>query len=220
MDKPIQIVPAILTDDPTALKSMVRQAETFANWVQFDIMDSQFVPSWSITDRHIARLKTKLGWEAHLMVQHPEQYIAGFQQAGAGRVIFHYEATASPREVIALGRSLNIKVGLAVNPDTPVSKITPLADEVDCVLFMSVHPGFYGSAFIPEVLDKLTGFRLSYPDIEIGIDGGINGYNIARVARAGVNSICIGSAIFCQPNPAESYHRLQKIALEARKEEK
>jgi ribulose-phosphate 3-epimerase len=213
--KPIQIVPAILTDDPAALENMIRQVETFANNIQLDIMDGHFVPSHSITEKHIARLKTKLDWEAHLMVQHPEQYLAGFQQAGASRIIFHYEATPLPGEVITLGRSLNVKVGLAVNPDTPISKIIPLADEVDCVLFMSVHPGFYGSKFIPGVLDKIADFRLLYPDMEIGIDGGIKEDNITQAVKSGANSICIGSAIFCQPKPAESYKRLVALADEA-----
>jgi len=213
--KPVQIVPAILTDDPAALEKMVRQAETFASRFQLDIMDGKFVPSRSITGEHIAGLKARLEWEAHLMVQHPEQYLAGFRDAGAKRVIFHYEATSSPQEVIELGRSLKIEIGIAVNPDTPVSEIVPLAGEVDCVLFMSVYPGFYGSKFIPEVLDKIANFRHRYPDMEIGIDGGIKEGNIARAARAGASSICIGSAIFCQPDPAERYKHLVALVNES-----
>jgi ribulose-phosphate 3-epimerase len=208
-------MPAILTDDPAALENMVRQAETFTERVQFDIMDGKFVPAHSITSMHIARLKTKLNWEAHLMVQSPERYLEGFKQAGAQRVIFHHEATDSPREVISQARSLKMGVGLAVNPDTPTTNILHLIDELDCVLFMSVHPGFYGSRFIPEVLGKVSAFRLAHPDTEIGIDGGIKESNIARAVQAGANSICIGSAIFCQPDPAESYKRLLSLVNEA-----
>ena len=105
-----------------------------------------------------------------------------------------------------------MNVGLAVNPDTTISDISPLLDKLDCVLFMSVHPGFYGSKFIPDVLDKVADFRLAYPDMEIGIDGGIKEGNIARVARSGANSICVGSAIFCQEQPGESYNRLVALA--------
>jgi ribulose-phosphate 3-epimerase len=210
--KPIRVVPAILTDDPKALKSMVRQAETFTDWVQFDIMDGRFVPSHSITNEHIASLKTKLGWEAHLMVQSPETYLEGFKQAGAQRVIFHYEATDSPRGIISQARSLGMGVGLAINPDTSTAEISPLIDELDCVLFMSVHPGFYGSRFIPEVLDKIADFRPACPDMEISIDGGIKKSNIARVAMSGVNSICVGSAIFLNEKPSESYNLLVALA--------
>ncbi len=211
MTKLSRVVPAILTDDPKALESMVRQAETFTTWVQFDIMDGQFVPSRSITWEHLDSLSMKLGWEAHLMVQRPEDYLKGFQQAGAQKVVFHYEATSSPREVISLARDIGLGVGLAANPETPVSAILPLSDEVDSVLFLSVHPGFYGREFIPEVLDKVTQFRSARPKLEVGIDGGIKESNIVQVARAGVDVIYVGSAIFRQPQPGESFRHFQSL---------
>jgi ribulose-phosphate 3-epimerase len=142
------------------------------------------------------------------MVHHPENYLEGFRQAGAQKLVFHYEATPSPREAISLVRGLGLGVGLAVNPETPVSAILPLVSEVDSVLFLSVHPGFYGGKFIPEVLDKVIEFRSARPDVEIGIDGGIKEGNIAQIARAGVDVIYVGSAIFLQPQPDESFHRL------------
>jgi ribulose-phosphate 3-epimerase len=214
VDKQIQVVPAILTDDPKALETMVHQAETFTDYVQFDIMDGQFVPSQSISYKHLAALTTKLKWEAHLMVKHPEDYLEGFQQVGAKKLIFHYEATRSPREVIAQVRSLGMKVGLAINPDTPISEITPITREVDSVLFLSVYPGFYGKKLIPEVLDKVADLRNIYPEVEIGIDGGIKESNIAKVIRAGANVIYIGSAIFHQEHPGESYRRLMELVQE------
>ena len=214
MTKLSRVAPAILTEDPRALETMVRQAETFTDYVQFDIMDGQFVPSRSITLEHLAGLPMKLSWEAHLMVQHPEKYLEGFRQAGARKVLFHYEATPLSREIISLARNLDLEVGLAVNPETPVSTILPLASEVDSVLFLSVHPGFYGSRFIPEVLDKIVEFRSARPGVEIGIDGGIKEGNIAQVARAGVDVIYVGSAIFLQPQPGESFRHLLALAEE------
>jgi ribulose-phosphate 3-epimerase len=212
MSKTIQTVPAILTDDPGALESMVRQTETFTSYAQFDIMDGQFVPSQSITCQHIAELKMTLGWEAHLMVLHPESYLEDFQNAGAQKIVFHYEATSSAREVISLVRNLYMKVGLAVNPETPISAILPLVNDVDSVLLLSVNPGFYGSKFIPEVLDKIGELRNAQPDLEIGIDGGIKESNIAQIAQTGVDVIYVGSAIYRQPQPGESYRRLQALA--------
>ena len=163
MSKTIRAVPAILTDDLKALETMVRQTETFTSYAQFDIMDGQFVPSRSITSEHIAKLAMKLNWEAHLMVLNPEKCIGDFQRAGARKIVFHYEATASPQEVISLIRNLGMRAGLAVNPETAVATILPLASEVDSVLFLSVNPGFYGSQFIPEVLDKIAEFRQAQP---------------------------------------------------------
>lgn len=190
---------------------MVRQAETFANWMQLDIMDGKFVPSKSITHEDISEISTTLGWEAHLMVNEPEKYLANFKNAGAKKVVFHYEATQQPREVILQARKLELKVGIAINPDTPVSDILSLVDDLDSVLFLSVYPGFYGKEFIPEVLDKITEFRTTFPYLETGIDGGIKESNIARIARRGVDCIYVGSAIFLQENPAESYNRLLKL---------
>ena len=214
MAKPIQVVPAILTEDPRVLETMVRQAESFTTYVQFDIMDGRFVPSRSITNEHLAALPMKLSWEAHLMVENPEDYLEGFRQAGAQKVVFHYEATSSPEEVISLARNLSLGVGLAVNPETPVSIIRPLASKVDSVLLLTVYPGFYGSQFIPEVLDKVVELRSTGPSVEISVDGGIGESNITEVARVGVDTIYVGSAIFLQSQPAESFRRLVALAEE------
>ena len=130
-------------------------------------------------------------------------------------MVFHYEATSSPREVISMARKLDLGVGLAVNPETSVSTILPLIGKIDSVLFLSVHPGFYGSQFIPEVLDKIVELRSTQTGVEIGIDGGIKEGNIAQIARARPDVIYVGSAIFLQPQPGESFRHLQSLAQEA-----
>ena len=209
-----KVVPAILTDDPKALDTMVRQAESFTTYIQFDIMDGQFVPSQSITSEHLAALHMKLSWEVHLMVQRPEDYLESFRKAGAQKVVFHYEATSSPEEVIFQARKLSLEVGLAVNPETPVSVIYPLVSKVDSVLFLTVNPGFYGSPFIPEVLDKAVELRSTQPNLEIGVDGGIKESNIAQIAQIGIDVIYVGSAVFLQPNPGESFRHLLALAQE------
>jgi ribulose-phosphate 3-epimerase len=206
------VVPAILTEDPKALETMIRQAESFTTYVQFDIMDGRFVPSRSITCEHLTALTMKLDWEVHLMVRNPEDYLEGFRQAGAQKVVFHYEATSLPQEVISRARSLGIGVGLAINPETPVSAIHSLASEVDSVLLLTVYPGFYGSQFIPEVLDKVVELRNTRLGVEIGVDGGIKEDNITKVARVGVDVIYVGSAIFLQSQPGESFRRLVALA--------
>ena len=148
------------------------------------------------------------------MVEQPESYLEGFQKAGAQKVVFHYEATPSPQEVISQARELGLEVGLAVNPETHVSSILPLVGGVDSVLFLTVNPGFYGSQFIPEVLEKVGELRSAQPKVEIGIDGGVKESNIAHIARSGVDVIYVGSAIFLQPQPGESFRRLLTLARE------
>jgi ribulose-phosphate 3-epimerase len=211
MTRNIRIVPAILTDDPTALEKLVHQAEGFTDYAQFDVMDGKFVPSNSVTCSQIAELKTKLAWEAHLMVLHPENCAADFQHAGAEKIVFHFEAAPEPEKVIKTIRGLGIKVGLAINPETSITAVASLVKQVDSVLFLSVHPGFYGAQFLPEVLDKIRAFRKAYPKMEIDIDGGVKEDNIVQIAKSGVDVICIGSALFRQPDPVAAYRRLKAL---------
>jgi ribulose-phosphate 3-epimerase len=215
MARNIRILPAILTDNPVVLEKLVRQTESFTDTAQFDIMDGQFVPSHSVSCQDIAGLKTKLRWEAHLMVLHPEDCLEDFKQAGAEKIVFHFEAAPSPQKTIQAIRKLDLQAGLAVNPETTISDFSPLVKQVDSVLFLSVHPGFYGAKFIPEVLDKIVALRKAYPEVEIGIDGGIKESNVAQVARTGLDVICVGSAIFRESDPAASYRRLVELATAA-----
>jgi ribulose-phosphate 3-epimerase len=211
MNRPCRVVPAILTYDPQALAKMVRQAETFADFVQIDIMDGRFVPSRSIVCSDIVDLIPKLRWEAHLMVKQPEEQLDCFARAGAEKIVFHFESTTTPLRIIEQIRHLGTKVGLAVNPETTLATMIPLVDSVDSVLFLTVHPGFYGAKFLPEVLEKVAELRSRKPLLEIGVDGGIKESNITEVARLGVNSICVGSAICMQSDPGEAFHRLQAL---------
>lgn len=203
-----RIVPAILTDDPGALALMVRRAERFATYVQVDITDGIFVPSRSISYEDVEKVSPKFSWEAHLMVVSPEEYFPGFKKAGAGKVIFHYEATMQHGEVIDEARRLGLGVGLGVNPETPISAFERLIPSLDSVLFLSVQPGFYGSEFIPEVIGKVAAMRYLFPEIKVGIDGGINDKNISDVLKSEADDICVGSAIFRSTDPEASYRRL------------
>jgi ribulose-phosphate 3-epimerase len=214
MSRNVKVVPAILTDDSSALEKMARQAETFTDFVQIDIMDGRFVSSRSVTREQIVNLPARLKWEAHLMVTKPEEYVADFKQAGASKIIFHHEATSSSHRVISRSRDLDIDIGLAINPETPVSAIVPHIDQVDSVLLLTVTPGFYGSKFIPEVMGKVAELRAIQSGIEIGVDGGVKENNIREIASAGVDYICVGSAVFLQPDPAESYRHLQSLVQE------
>ncbi|HAS04326.1 MAG TPA: ribulose-phosphate 3-epimerase [Dehalococcoidia bacterium] len=211
LKKRIRIVPAILTDNAEALGKMLYLSQLFTDFVQIDIMDGLFVSSKSITVVDISAIKTTLRWEAHLMVNKPEKYIDDFAKAGADQIIFHYEATEIPDKIINMIHNVGLRAGIAVNPDTEIMALDSLVNKLDSVLFMSVIPGFYGSKFIPEVLNKISDFCNKYPNIPVGIDGGIKENNIETVAKSRVSYICVGSAVFCQDNPAESYHRLQNL---------
>ncbi len=212
MTQPARIVPAVLTDDAAALTLMLRQAEGFTGYVQIDIMDGKFVPTHTVGLREIAAADTSLSWEAHLMVANPVDYFVPCQEAGASKVIFHYEATQAHREVIDAARRAGLRVGLAVNPDTPLESVLPLAEQLDSVLFMTVYPGYYGAEYIPGVMDKVRAFREAAPGVVTAIDGGAKESNIREIAASGLDYICVGSAVFKAADPGAAYRRLLQLA--------
>ncbi|ADJ25902.1 Ribulose-phosphate 3-epimerase [Dehalogenimonas lykanthroporepellens BL-DC-9] len=208
---PIRIVPAILTDDPQELTAMRDIMSGVVDWVQVDIMDGRFVPSRSIGWEEIRDARLPFGWEAHLMVENPVDYFKGFKAAGAERVIFHYETVSDPSTVTVAAREAGLTVGMAVNPETSVEDICQWLDSLDHVLLMSVHPGFYGAKFLPEVLAKIEQLRRYAPGLTIGIDGGIKEENLLEVASRGVDDICVGSGVFRATDPAAAFQRLQAM---------
>jgi ribulose-phosphate 3-epimerase len=212
MSKTIRVIPAILTEDPKALKTMLEQSAAFTDYVQIDFMDGKFVPSHSINWQDLPSLSANIKWEAHLMIEQPAKELEHFKKVGASKAIFHYEATDDPQRVISTGRKLGLKMGIALNPETSIEKVLSLTAELESVLFLSVHPGYYGAKFIPEVLDKVAELRKARPNLVIGIDGGIKESNIAQIAKTGVDEICVGSAIFMQPQLGEAYHKLLALA--------
>ncbi len=206
----MKIVPAILTDKVKALDLMLSQAETFTDFAQIDFMDGSFVPSKSIAAEDLAGMRINIEWEAHLMVKDPMYYLSSFNKHGLKRAIFHWEASPHPQSIISDIRNLGLEVGLAINPETSFSDFERVVDQIDAVLFLTVHPGFYGSPFIPEVLDKIKDFRSHFPSKVIGVDGGISLENIQKVRLSGADYACVGSRIFRHDNPRQSYEKFAR----------
>jgi len=206
----IKIIPAVLTDDPKKLEEYIRQTETFTDYVQIDVMDGIFVPSKSIVADDLAKIKTNIFLEAHLMIKDPIKHIEDFKNAGCKRIVFHFEATNEVETTIQKIKDLNLTVGIAINPETKIEVLDPFLNKIDSVLFLSVNPGFYGSPFIPEVLNKVKEFKKKNFTMNVSIDGGIKVDNIVEVAQTGLNSICVGSAIFKAPDQGEAFRSLER----------
>jgi ribulose-phosphate 3-epimerase len=210
-----RVVPAILTADAGDLEKMVRQAEGFTSWVQFDIMDGLFVPSSSVNSTQIAAVKPNFEFDIHLMVRHPESYIQPFRLAGARRITLHLEACVHPRDWLVFVKNLGLEAGLAINPETAAEEINPgIVEQLDILLLLSVNPGYYGRPFIPDVLEKAKKLRQDFPGLRLGMDGGIKADNIGAVSGVGVDEICVGSAVFASANPAGAYRQLTALAEE------
>lgn len=206
----IPIVPALLTDSKSQLDTMLESCASFADLVQIDIMDGRFVPSTSIGPQDIESAKSLVKSEAHLMVVDPLAWLEPFKRLGSQRIIYHLEIDVDHTKIIESIKSEGFQVGIAVNPPTKIEEFEKIVDLIDSILFMSVNPGFYGAAFIPEVLDKISAFKKKYPDKLTGIDGGVKLDNVKAVANSGVDYICVGSAILKAENPATAYKNISE----------
>lgn len=204
------IIPALLTSKREELIQMVDTCAEFTDYVQIDIMDGEFVPSQSITLQDLADWKSPIRCEAHLMVSDPCEWLQIFKALGADRIIYHFEIKKDHKKIIAKIREMGMGVGLAVNPSTEIDDFRYLVGELDTVLFMSVNPGFYGASFIPGVLEKIRNFKNEYPQKQIGIDGGIKQDNLLGVKKAGLDYVCVGSAILKSDDPAKSFGKFVK----------
>ncbi len=172
-----------------------------ADFLHLDVMDGHFVPNISFGPPVIAgaRKTTAAFFDAHLMIGEPLRYAPAMVKAGAQSLTFHVEVTDNPAQTAREIRKLGCRVGITLNPATPIEHIYPALDEVDLVLVMSVVPGFSGQAFMPEVLGKVRELRPRLRENQrLEIDGGIGPQTIRAAADAGVDWFVVASAIFNQ----------------------
>ncbi len=195
----VLITPSILSSDLAHLQAEVDSVEPYTDWLQIDVMDGHFVPNLSFGAPVVKPIKTKLPLDVHLMVSNPAERIAEFAAIGAAHITFHAEAvkkTEDRRALIQAIRGAKATAGIALNPETYISDIDDVIDDIDLVLIMSVHPGFGGQKFIPSVLDKIKVLRKKYPDLMIQIDGGVDAVTAKLAREAGADNLVAGSAIF------------------------
>jgi ribulose-phosphate 3-epimerase len=215
-----KIAPSILSADFARLGEEVERVAAEADLLHVDVMDGHFVPNLTIGPPVVKSLRahTDLFLDCHLMVDNPGELLADFAKAGADRCIVHVEL-GDPRKHFEVLRSLGVGVGITLNPETPVDAVMPYLSEVDLLLVMSVHPGFGGQSFIPEVLDKVRAARETIDagklSVEIEIDGGIHEETAPLAAAAGVDILVAGSAIFHADDPGAAAQRIRAAAWPA-----
>ena len=205
--KNIQISPSILSADFSQLGAEIKRLEEGgADMIHVDVMDGHFVPNLTIGPAVIKALRKncRLNFDVHLMISPVHNYIDDYAHAGADIITIHPEATENLKESINKIKKLNKKAGVSLNPESEVSLIENLLNQIDLVLIMSVNPGFGGQKFMPKVLDKvkyLTKIKKERNlNFDIEIDGGINFENCKEAIDAGANILVSGTTIFKSNN--------------------
>ena len=198
-----KISPSILSADFSKLGKEIQDLEKAnADLIHIDVMDGHFVPNITIGPEVISKLRkyTSLPFDVHLMISPVDSFIKSFASAGADIITIHPEATNDLASSIEKIKFYKKKVGISLNPETPVEKILPVLELIDLALIMSVNPGFGGQKFIKEVLEKVKILRKEIDSKKlktvIEIDGGINFENAKLAKNAGVDILVSGTTIF------------------------
>lgn len=199
----LKIAASLLFADFSKLGEEVKNAEKEgADLIHWDIMDGHFVPNITFGPAVIQSLrdKTKLPFNVHLMIEKPYNFIEKFAEVGSDIVSVHAEACDHLQHTVRDIKDLGVKVGVALNPATPLNVIEYVLDNLDSILIMTVNPGFGGQEFIPAVLPKVREARQMVEarglNVDIGVDGGINEKTAPLAVKAGANVLVIGFAIY------------------------
>lgn len=215
----IRIAPSILSANFSKIGEEVKNvSECGADFIHLDVMDGAFVKNITFGPKFIKDIRhcSNKVFDAHLMIEKPWKYIEEFAKSGSDYITVHYEACKNRlRDTIKAIKSLGVKCGVAINPNTPVKKIARVVEECDMVLLMSVYPGFGGQKFISEVLPKISEAKkiidCTNRDILLEIDGGITKENVRSVKERGVNVVVAGSTVFKEIDKKKIIEDLRNI---------
>jgi ribulose-phosphate 3-epimerase len=202
----MKVAPSILAADFACLADDIARVAPEADLLHVDCMDGHYVPNLTIGPPVVKALRkhTELFLDCHLMVDNPQVLLAAFADAGADGCTVHVEL-GDPRPLFDEIRGLGMRVGLSFEPETPFDAVAPYLGDIDLLLVMSVHTGFGGQPFIPEVLDKVRAARAVIDErgvpVEIEIDGGIKPDTAPLAIDAGVDILVAGTGIFGADDP-------------------
>lgn len=210
------VAPSILSADFNNLLSEINRIND-ADYIHIDVMDGHFVPNISFGTcvyKNLRKFCNKI-FDVHLMIENPLKFVESFYECGADIITFHYECNDDITKVIDKLKSLNVKIGISIKPNTDWTLLIPYLDKIDMVLVMSVEPGFGGQKFILTALNKISSLKeyreknnLNYT---IEVDGGINYETASLCNKSGVDIVVCGTYVFKSDNPNQTIMELKKL---------
>jgi len=213
----IKVSPSILAADFGNIERECNLIDkSGADWFHLDVMDGIFVPniSFGMPVVKAIRKMTSKPLDVHLMITEPERYIEKFIEIGSDIISFHIEATNKLEENISLIKSKNVKVGIAINPDTPIDSLIDIINKIDLVCLMGVFPGFAGQKFIKNTFDRLKELKKLIIDNNskalIEVDGGVKAHNYMELRSLGADVLVAGSYIFKSKDYKEVVKKLKE----------
>ena len=211
------IAPSMLSSDFGRLIDEIELInKSNADWFHLDVMDGVFVPNITFGSPVLDIFKNyaKKPLDIHLMIVNPENYIDKFSSYNPDIITIHTEAVNDISAVLKKIKNLNIKAGLAINPDTPIKHLEPYINEIDMVCLMGVFPGFSGQKFINKTNSRLRDLKnlieSEKSKVLIQIDGGVDLSNVKELSRLGADILVSGSCIFKSKNPSKIINSLKK----------
>lgn len=207
----VEVLPAVLVKTRDDLLKAISRVSPYVKTIHIDVMDNKFVPNLTVGLSDLKSMPANMKYEFHWMVESPEKWIR--EVKGEYIHLVHIETIKGNWEEIKKAvKDVHGKLGLAINPETPLELILPYAKDAERILVMSVHPGFSGQKYIKDVESKISYLRKNFPKLDIEVDGGITQETAASAIRAGVDKVAAASAIFNAENVKDAIDKLKRSA--------